>query len=333
MAMNETPPAFDIVLRGYERRQVDEHLAALVNERMSAERRVADLEQHLTRVRKEYEAGGDQSQPSYASLGARVQKILALAEEEARDVRSEAQALSEQTRSQAATDVDQIRKLGEDDAQRRKAAAELSCVQIMENAHNESERIRAEAESEASGKMSSAEKVIEEARAKAAQIATEVEAKLAKRREQAERDMAARQEVADARLAETGSKADQIRTEAQKMRDDAEARAKQLLEAARREAEDLVTDARSKADRMRMESERDLAALTHRRDSINAQLSNVREMLATLTGSAANLIESGGSSPAAGPSGNMPTQPGPAAAPTMPQQAPMQNIENGSSPS
>ncbi|NUU26361.1 MAG: cellulose-binding protein, partial [Streptomycetaceae bacterium] len=28
------------------------------------------------------------------------------------------------------------------------------------------------------------------------------------------------------------------------------------------------------------------AALTHRRDSINAQLTNVREMLATLTGAA-----------------------------------------------
>jgi len=27
MEMNENAPAFDIVLRGYERRQVDEHLA------------------------------------------------------------------------------------------------------------------------------------------------------------------------------------------------------------------------------------------------------------------------------------------------------------------
>jgi cell division septum initiation protein DivIVA len=331
MAMNETPPAFDIVLRGYERRQVDEHLSALVGERMVAERRVADLEQHLVRVRKEAEAG-EQNQPSYASLGARVQKILALAEEEARDVRSEAGALSEQSRAQAAADVEQIRRLGEEDAARRKAAAEISCVQIMENAHNESERIRAEAEKEATAKMAGAEKVIEEARAKAAQIATEVESKLAKRREQAERDMSARQEVADARLAETGAKADQIRTEAQKMRDDAEARAKQLLEAARREAEDLVSDARAKADRMRMESERDLAALTHRRDSINAQLSNVREMLATLTGSAANLID-GTPAPASAQVGGMPTQAGPTAAPTMPQQQPMQNVENGSSPS
>jgi hypothetical protein len=48
-----------------------------------------------------------------------------------------------------------------------------------------------------------------------------------------------------------------------------------------------VTEARAKADRTRRDAERDPAGLTHRRDSINAQLSNVREMLATLTGAAA----------------------------------------------
>ena len=38
---------------------------------------------------------------------------------------------------------------------------------------------------------------------------------------------------------------------------------------------------------MRADSERELAAASQRRDSINAQLSNVRQMLATLTGTAA----------------------------------------------
>ena len=47
-----------------------------------------------------------------------------------------------------------------------------------------------------------------------------------------------------------------------------------------------MADANAKADRIRSESERELAALTNRRDSINAQLTNVREMLATLTGAA-----------------------------------------------
>ncbi|HEX6936306.1 MAG TPA: hypothetical protein VF227_07285, partial [Actinomycetes bacterium] len=38
------------------------------------------------------------------------------------------------------------------------------------------------------------------------------------------------------------------------------------------------------AERIRSESERELAAATQRRDSINSQLTNVRQMLATLTG-------------------------------------------------
>ena len=46
----------------------------------------------------------------------------------------------------------------------------------------------------------------------------------------------------------------------------------------------MVADARATADRVRAESERELAAASQRRDSINAQLSNVRQMLATLTG-------------------------------------------------
>ena len=37
---------------------------------------------------------------------------------------------------------------------------------------------------------------------------------------------------------------------------------------------------------MRADSDRELAAATQRRDTINAQLSNVRQMLATLTGGA-----------------------------------------------
>ncbi|MGX1117915.1 vacuolar-type H+-ATPase subunit H [Streptomyces ambofaciens] len=58
------------------------------------------------------------------------------------------------------------------------------------------------------------------------------------------------------------------------------------METAQRQSEDIVADANAKADRIRSESERELAALTNRRDSINAQLTNVREMLASLTGAA-----------------------------------------------
>ncbi len=41
---------------------------------------------------------------------------------------------------------------------------------------------------------------------------------------------------------------------------------------------------------MRNDSDRELAAATQRRDSINSQLTNVRQMLATLSGSATGFI-------------------------------------------
>src|SRR5262249_7044675 len=46
-------------------------------------------------------------------------------------------------------------------------------------------------------------------------------------------------------------------------------------------------DAKATAERVRADSERELTAASQRRDSINAQLANVRQMLATLTGTAA----------------------------------------------
>jgi hypothetical protein len=47
-----------------------------------------------------------------------------------------------------------------------------------------------------------------------------------------------------------------------------------------------VAEARERAERIRVESERELTAASHRRDSINTQLADVRRMLATLSGSA-----------------------------------------------
>jgi hypothetical protein len=62
--------------------------------------------------------------------------------------------------------------------------------------------------------------------------------------------------------------------------------ARRLAEEAERQAATIVDDARTTADRIRADSERELVAATQRRDSINAQLANVRQMLVTLSGSA-----------------------------------------------
>ena len=65
----------------------------------------------------------------------------------------------------------------------------------------------------------------------------------------------------------------------------------------------MVSRGQATADRVRAESERELAAAAQRRDSINAQLANVRQMLATLTGTVPGVV---GLSDAPAPSATAP---------------------------
>ena len=53
---------------------------------------------------------------------------------------------------------------------------------------------------------------------------------------------------------------------------------------AQTDASSLLSEAKRRAEGIRQNSERELAAATARRDSITAQLANVRQMLATLGG-------------------------------------------------
>ena len=64
----------------------------------------------------------------------------------------------------------------------------------------------------------------------------------------------------------------------------AEATPPRSCEDAAARADALVGEARATADRIRADTDRELAAATQRRDSINQQLVNVRQMLATLSG-------------------------------------------------
>ena len=289
MSDTSSPFGFELVRRGYDRGQVDDRITKLVADRDSALARITALEKRIEELHLETQNAQAQvsdAEPSYAGLGARVEKILRLAEEEAKDLREEARRAAEQHRELAESAAQQVRNDAESFSAERKAKAEDEGVRIVEKAKGDASTLRSEAQKDAQSKREEADALFEETRAKAAQAAADFETNLAKRREQSERDLASRQAKAEKRLAEIEHRAEQLRLEAEKLRTDAERRARQTVETAQRQAEDIVADANAKADRIRSESERELAALTNRRDSINAQLTNVREMLATLTGAA-----------------------------------------------
>ncbi|MEU6232067.1 protein kinase [Kitasatospora sp. NPDC047058] len=207
----------------------------------------------------------------------------------ARSRREEADALFEETRAraaQAATEFELNLAKRREQTEREIAALRLRAEEDVRTVLREAEAAKAQANRDAQSKRDEADALFEETRSMAANAAAEFESMLGLRREQSERDLAARQAKAENRLAEIESRSEQLRLEAEKLATDAERRARRTVETAQRQAEDIVADANAKADLIRSESERELAALTLRRDSLTAQLTNVREMLATLTGSA-----------------------------------------------
>ena len=137
--LDPSPPdsgrvAFDVVLRGYERHQVDRHLADL-DER--ADRLHADLElahsrelaalQDASRARAELDRG----RPSFDALGERVTQLLGLAEAEAQAMREAAERDSALERGEASKAAAAMRSDAERDSEQILASskAELSALQ------------------------------------------------------------------------------------------------------------------------------------------------------------------------------------------------------------
>ncbi|HVA62063.1 MAG TPA: hypothetical protein VNG13_16230 [Mycobacteriales bacterium] len=118
--------SFDLVLRGYDRAQVDRHVDWLETELAQAQAELA------------------RTQPSYEDLGERIGQILELADAEATSLRTAAQLDAERVRTDALTATERAR--GEASAIIEAARGEAG--QLVEQARAAAERERAEARSQ-----------------------------------------------------------------------------------------------------------------------------------------------------------------------------------------
>jgi DivIVA domain-containing protein len=284
---------FDVALRGYDRDQVDAHLASLESEftgALSERDRLAErVKQLQTRVEELHLQSGEEKAAEQAAspvdgFGARIEKVMRVAETEAAAVREETRADIERERAEAKKRVAATQEAAEKDAAAHRQKVQSEASGVLDKARQEAARVRADADTQAAVTREEASGHLESVRARAAQAAADFETALAKRRQKAEADHISRTTAAERELAETVARTDQLRAEAEKMRADAERRSQDMLQAAQRESAELVAEARAHADRSRRESERELASLSKRRDAITDQLRNVREMLSTLTG-------------------------------------------------
>ncbi len=296
--MTDSPNPFRVVLRGYDPSQVDRRVSELVESDETARRqvetleaRVQQLEAELSRSVEESPVEDRPSEPvSFTHLGERVGQILALADDEANELRERASAEAATHRAQVEEAAAAVRADADRYAEQRRSEVETEAARLLEDARRTADERLDVADRDAAARLQEAEAVYETQRAKSAKAAADFETTLAARRQKAEAEFTQQMAEAEERLEKLQRHIEDSRADAEAARAEAARESRLLIDDASQQAATIVGDAKVMAARIRAESERELAAATQRRDSINAQLANVRQMLTTLTGVAPSAL-------------------------------------------
>jgi cell division septum initiation protein DivIVA len=160
---------FPTALRGYDRTAVDDYVRSLEVRVVQANRAARDLTEQVdqlqSRVTNATAGGGE---VDFAKLGGRAKDILALAEEQARDVvkkaNVDAQRLKEEARREAdatreaaekvgtgavtdaSEELERLRARGQENVQSQVERAKADAAAIVDAAHREADSIRREAD-------------------------------------------------------------------------------------------------------------------------------------------------------------------------------------------
>ena len=298
-------PGFRTVLRGYDPTEVDRAIGDLCKARDQARAEAADgalalgktqaavsqLEEQLAgyRTRLAKLESAKEEQPSFSDIGARIGRMLALAEDEATELRTRARAESERLTGEVSAEVEQLKSNAERHSRDVISKADTEAARILEAAKRQADEIIDDADREAVARREEAEAVYEAHRARAAAAAAEFEQNLAERREKASEELSTQTAANEAAIARLKERHDNLELEAENMLFGAKEQAEAILKSAREEALQHIAAARASSVKIRRESERELQAAVARRDSINAQLANVRQMLNTLDNTGSSL--------------------------------------------
>ncbi|MDR1767494.1 MAG: hypothetical protein LBR32_03525 [Propionibacteriaceae bacterium] len=296
-------PTFRTVMRGYDVVEVDKAIddlyKALAQARSEASNHSAEVErlqttanrlhQDVAEERSRTAALADElknSHPTFEDLGKRIGQMLSLAEAEAEELVSTAKAEADKLGQDSAAAAAQVRSDTEAYAQDKASRADAEASKTIENARRQADEILDHADREATARREEAEALYEHQRARAAAAAADFERTLAERRDKAAAEFAAQMQANDDALARAEELQASTAAEAERIRVEAQEEAEGIVRDANNEAAKVVEQARMAAERIRRESDREVQAATARRDAITAQLTNVRQMLATMGGAA-----------------------------------------------
>lgn len=189
--MGAPPIGFDVVMRGFDRNQVqdavgrlEDDLRMVVTERDQAITRANDLHVQLEQASSDVSTLNSKLRnaqaPTFESMGERIASMLRLAEEEAVEIRRQANADAEQTRTDAAADKEAV----DQENIETRAAAE----QNLNEAKAEADRLLAEAKAEAAQHTEDRHQEAAEHLANAKTEAADLTAQSAQARDEADKD-------------------------------------------------------------------------------------------------------------------------------------------------
>jgi cell division septum initiation protein DivIVA len=134
MTDTSRPLLFDLVRRGYNRDQVDSSVNRLDGERDEALSRITALEHRIQELLAHtgYASAQDNdTEPSYAVLGPRIEEILRLAEEEAEELGYAARETADHAYEGAVTAADRLRADADAFVANLRAESDRECTQII----------------------------------------------------------------------------------------------------------------------------------------------------------------------------------------------------------
>jgi vacuolar-type H+-ATPase subunit H len=242
----------------------------------------------LNSLQDEREANGGYA--SLTDLGERINRIFATVDNETKQILATAKGEARRITDESTAASEALQRQADDYAKETKSRIDTESVRIIADAQSKANDILDHADRESTARRDEAEAIFEQQRARSAAMAAEFEQTLADRREKAANEFAAQLQAQEDAIAAAEDRRAAIESEAEKYKADAQAQAEAALTAANNQAYEIVENARLSAEKVRRESERELQAAGARRDAITAQLTNIRQMLATVGGSA--LMES-----------------------------------------
>jgi DivIVA domain-containing protein len=226
--------AFEVQLRGYSRRQVDEFLARCRSQIRELEQRLARSLDESEALRRDLASARQQAlgaKPAHEEVSERISQILKLADDEARSQKSKASDEISQLRNEAQAESDRVRGEAREQSERMLTAAQEQAERAITTARAEAEKVRNAARTEAERATSTArgeaERVTTTARAEAERVTTTA-------RTDAERTTTEAQKKADNALATA-------KAQAKKALDEATARATAIHDGAERRLNHLST--------------------------------------------------------------------------------------------